>query len=114
MELFSQVNIRYTHVFPKTNISEGLEGQAGQDAFNREKVKANETRNELYNRLKTVNWFSYQASTGLELKDKDVSNFNLGQVEAYCSADGAVVRKCDKGATSCNKKEGEVTKCSKY
>ncbi|XP_074620011.1 sushi, von Willebrand factor type A, EGF and pentraxin domain-containing protein 1-like [Acropora palmata] len=108
-----EVNIRYTHVFPKTNISEGLEGQAGQDAFNREKVKANETRNEVYNRLKTVNWFNYQASTGLELKDKDVSNFNLGQVEAYCSADGAVVRKCDKGATSCNKKEGEVTKCTR-
>lgn len=69
-----------------------------------------------------MDWGGFQASSGLELKDKNVDNFNLGEVEAYCSADGAVVRKCDEADYNncanppcmCTKTEGTITKCSKY
>ena len=68
----------------------------------------------MYNGLLTVNWVEYKASSGLELKDYDVDNFNLGPVEAYCSEDGAVVEKCDSVDGTCNQDTGSVTKCSKY
>ena len=116
-----KVNIKYTYIFPENNITEGLSGQAARDAFYQAKVKANETRTEIYNNLNNVNWNDFQASSGLELVDKNVDNFNLAPVDAYCSNSGAVVRKCDErdlncfGQESCpcNKKEGNVTRCSK-
>ena len=109
-----KVTIRYDYVFQNTSLTSGTNDQAGQDAFNSEKEKANQTRTDIYNSLKTVNWGEFQASSGLELKDKNVDNFNLGEVEAYCSADGAVVRKCEKADSQCTKTTGTITKCSKF
>ena len=115
-----KVTIKYEYIFPDVNLPEGTNDQAGQDAFYREKVKASETRDQVYNDLDAYDWYDYQASTGLELKDKNVENFNIGEVDAYCSGKGAVVRKCDEADLNCdddfcpcNKKEGNVTKCSK-
>ncbi|XP_068719978.1 sushi, von Willebrand factor type A, EGF and pentraxin domain-containing protein 1-like [Montipora capricornis] len=115
-----EVSIKYTYIFPENNITEGLSGQAARDAFYQAKVKANETRTEIYNNLNNVNWHDFQASSGLELVDYNVDNFNLAPVDAYCSNSGAVVRKCDErdlscsgqGSCPCNKKEGNVTRCT--
>ena len=116
-----KVTCKHNHIFSDVNLPEGTNDQAGQDAFNGEKVKASETRNQVYNDLDAYDWYGFQASTGLELKDKNVENFNVGEVDAYCSGKGAVVRKCDeadlncnKDSCPCNKKEGEITKCSKF
>ena len=56
----------------------------------------------------------------MELKDGDITNFNLGEIEAYCSENGAVVRKCDEAdlncgeaSCKCTKNQGTITKCSK-
>lgn len=105
----------------KTGLPAGTTDQAGQTNFNNAKSDAENTRTKIYDSLKTVNWGSFQAQSGLELKDGNVDNFNLGKVEAYCSENGAVVRKCTDAdlncwnpPCSCNKKEGTITKCSEY
>lgn len=115
-----KVNIRYVYVFPDINLPEGTNDQAGQDNFNAAKVEANETRTRVYSELQAYDWNSYRASTGLELQDGNVDNYNLGEVEAYCSEDGAVVRKCNDADLSCGQEScpctktvGTVTKCSK-
>ena len=71
-------------------------------------------RTKVYNELQTVNWVGFKASSGLELKDYDVDNFNLQPAEAYCAGDGAVVEKCDSVDGACGQDTGSVTKCSKY
>ncbi|KAJ7352844.1 hypothetical protein OS493_033386 [Desmophyllum pertusum] len=55
-----------------------------------------------------------------ELKDYDAKNYNLGPVEAYCSEDGAVVRKCNEAdlkcpepPCKCSKNTGTITKCTR-
>ena len=113
--------MKYEYIFPDVNLPGGTNDQAGQDAFYREKVKASETRDQVYNDLDAYDWYDYQASTGLELKDKNVENLNIGEVDAYCSGKGAVVRKCDEADLNCaedtcpcSKQEGNVTKCSKF
>ena len=117
----SKVTVKYDYIIRDTNLTEGTNDQAGQDAYYQEKVKANQTRTDIYNSLGNVDWGEFQSSSGLELKDKNVDNFNLGEVEAYCSEKGAVVRKCDEAdlncgqeSCKCTKDEGNVTKCSKY
>lgn len=104
-----------------TGLPAGTTDQAGQTNFNNAKSVAEQTRTKIYDSLKTVNWGSFQAQSGLQLKDGNVDNFNLGQVEAYCSENGAVVRKCTDAdlncfikPCSCSKKEGTITKCSEY
>ena len=104
-----------------TGLPAGTTDQAGQTNFNNAKSDAEKSRTKIYDSLKTVNWGSFQAQSGLELKDGNVDNFNLGKVEAYCSENGAVVRKCTDAdlncwnpPCSCNKKEGTITKCSEY
>ena len=104
-----------------TGLPAGTTDQAGQTNFNNAKSDAEKKRTSIYNSLKTVNWGSFQTESGLELKDGNVDNFNLGQVEAYCSENGAVVRKCTERDLncfqkhcSCSKKEGTITKCSEY
>ena len=118
---YCKATIRYNFIFDHAGLTPGTNDQAGQDAFNNAKAKAEETRTDIYNSLKTVNWGDFQASSGLELKDRNVDNFNLGQVEAYCSEDGAVIKKCDQADLNCwnppckcNKDAGSITKCSKY
>jgi len=104
-----------------TGLPQGTNDQAGQDAFNQKKQEAEQTRTNIYNSLKNVNWGEFQASSGLELKDRDVDNFNLGQVDAYCSENGAVVKRCDPSDLNCwnppchcSKDSGSLSKCSKY
>ena len=104
-----------------TGLPAGTTDQAGQTNFNNAKSEAEKNRTKIYDSLKTVNWGSFQSESGLELKDSNVDNFNLGHVEAYCSENGAVVRKCTEAdlncwrkPCSCNKKEGTITKCSEY
>ena len=119
-----KVTIRYDFLIKDTGLTPGTNDQAGQDAFNAAKANAENTRTDIFNSLKSVNWGDFQASSGLELKDNNVDNFNLGQVEAYCSEDGAVVKKCDEMDLAncknpqmpcqCSKDKGAVTKCSKY
>lgn len=111
--MFFKVAIRFDYVLRDTGLAQGTNDQAGQDAFNEAVVKANQTRNEIYGGLQQVNWGDFLVSSGLELKDRNVDNFNLGQVEAYCSENGAVVRKCGQNDQQCSQLEGEITKCSK-
>ena len=115
-----KVSVKYVYVFPDITLPEGTNDQAGQDNFNAAKATADQTRTTVYNDLQAYDWNAYQASTGLELQDGNVDNYNLGQVEAYCSENGAVVRKCNdadlncgKESCPCTKTEGTVTKCSK-
>ena len=118
---YFQVTIRYNFIIKDTGLTPGTNDQAGQDAYNAAKANAEKTRTDIDNSLRTVNWGDFQASSGLELKDNNVDNFNLGQVEAYCSEDGAVIKKCDQADLNCwnppckcNKDAGSITKCSKY
>ena len=108
------MTFQYTYIKRDTGLAQGTNDQAGQDAFNQEKADNEQSRTEVYEGFEKVNWSEYQASSGLELKDNNVENINLGPVEAYCSEDGAVVRKCESSDTSCNKDTGSITKCSKY
>lgn len=109
-----KVTIKYDYIKRDTGLTQGTNDQAGQDAYNQAKQDAETERTEVYDGLQTVNWVEYQASSGLELKDQNVDNFNLGPVEAYCSEDGAIVEKCEPSDVTCNKDTGSVTKCSKY
>ena len=115
-----QVTFNYVYVNKETGLPEGTNDQGGQDAYNAEKVKMEQSLTEVENGFKNVNWAEYHASSGLQLKDNDVANLNLGPVDAYCSEDGAVVKKCDDADINCfdppckcNKDTGSVTKCSK-
>jgi len=108
------VTFNYNYIKRDTGLEQGTNDQAGQDAFNQEKADNEQSRTEVYEGFETVNWSEYQASSGLELKDYNVANINLGPVEAYCSEDGAVVRKCESSDTSCNKDIVSITKCSKH
>ena len=108
------MTFRYTYIKRDTGLAQGTNDQAGQDAFNQEKANNEQDRTDVYQSFETVNWSEYQASSGLELIDYSVENLNIGPVEAYCSEDGAVVRKCESSDTSCNKDTGSITKCSKY
>jgi len=108
------VTFSYDYIKRDTGLAQGTNDQAGQDAFNQEKADNEQSRTEVYEGFESVNWSEYQASSGLELKDNNVENINLGPVEAYCSEDGAVVRKCESSDISCNKDTGSITKCSKY
>ena len=116
-----KVTFNYDYIEKDTGLTQGTNDQAGQNAFNEQKAKMETSRTEVYEGLKLINWGEFQASSGLELKDKNVDNFNLGPVEAYCSEDGAVVKKCSQAdlncfdpPCTCNKDTGSVTKCSKY
>ncbi|XP_078371653.1 sushi, von Willebrand factor type A, EGF and pentraxin domain-containing protein 1-like [Oculina patagonica] len=115
-----EVTFRYTHVKKDTGLTSGTNDQAGQDAFNTAKQNMEQERTDVDNGLKQVNWVEYKASSGLELKNMDLANLNLGPVEAYCSDDGAVVKKCDdvdlqcwNPPCRCNKDTGSVTKCTR-
>lgn len=109
---FYKVIIKYDYIIRDTGLTEGTNDQAGQDEFKEAVVKANQTRTDIYNGLKQINWAEFKASSGLELKDGNVDNFNLGQVEAYCSENGAVVReKCGQFDFQCSTPLG--IKCSK-
>ena len=108
-----KVTFRYTYINRDTGLAQGTNDQEGQDAFNQEKANNEQDRTDVYQGFQTVNWAEYQASSGLELKDYNVDNLNIGPVEAYCSEDGAVVRKCESRDSSCNKDTGSITKCSK-
>ena len=107
-----KVTFKYDYIKRDTGLPQGTNDQAGQDAFNQGKADNEQSRTEVYDGFQTVNWAEYEASSGLQLKDGDVDNINLGPVEAYCSEDGAVVRKCEPSDTSCKKDTGSVTKCS--
>ena len=109
-----KVTLRYTYIKRDTGLTQGTNDQAGQDAFNQVKANNEQSRTEVYEGFEKVNWAEYKASSGLELKDNNVENLNIGPVEAYCSEDGAVVRKCESSDSSCNKDTGSITKCSKY
>ena len=115
-----KVTFNYDYIEKDTGLTQGTNDKAGQDAFNAQKAKMEKSRTEVYDGLKLINWGEFQASSGLELKDKNVDNFNLGPVEAYCSEDGAVVKKCSEvdlncfdPPCKCNKDSGSITKCSK-
>ncbi|KAL9972183.1 hypothetical protein ACROYT_G018440 [Oculina patagonica] len=108
-----EVTIKYDYIKRDTGLTQGTNDQAGQDAYNQAKQDAETERTEVYDGLQTVNWVEYQASSGLELKDQNVDNFNLGPVEAYCSEDGAIVEKCEPSDVTCNKDTGSVTKCTR-
>lgn len=109
-----KVSFKYDYIKRDTGLAQGTNDDAGQDAFNEAKANYESLRTEVYEGFEKVNWSEYQASSGLELKDNNVENINLGPVEAYCSEDGAVVRKCESSDSSCNKDTGSITKCSKY
>ena len=116
-----KVTFNYDYIDKDTGLTQGTNDKAGQDAFNVQKTKVEKSRTEVYDGLKQIKWGEFQASSGLELKDKNVDNFNLGPVEAYCSEDGAVVKKCSEidlqcndPPCKCNKDTGSITKCSKY
>lgn len=77
-------------------------------------------RIEVYDGFKLINWGEFQVLLGLELKDKNVDNFNFGLVEVYCLEDGVVVKKCFEVdfncfdlLCKCNKDLGLIIKCSK-
>ena len=115
-----KVTFNYDYIEKDTGLTQGTNDNAGQVAFNTEKAKLEQSRTDVYNGLKKINWAEFQASSGLELKDNNVDNFNLGPVEAYCSEDGAVVKKCTEEDINCfeppckcNKDTGSITKCSK-
>lgn len=110
----SKVSCKYNFIKRDTGLVQGTNDDAGQDAFNEAIANYESLRTEVYEGFEEVNWSEYQASSGLELKDNNVENINLGPVEAYCSEDGAVVRKCESSDSSCNKDTGSITKCSKY
>lgn len=110
----SKVSFKYDFIKRDTGLVQGTNDDAGQDAFNEAIANYESLRTEVYEGFEEVNWSEYQASSGLELKDNNVENINLGPVEAYCSEDGAVVRKCESSDSSCNKDTGSITKCSKY
>jgi len=109
-----KVSCKYNFIERDTGLAQGTNDDAGQDAFNEAKANYESLRTEVYEGFEKVNWSEYQASSGLELKDNNVENINIGPVEAYCSEDGAVVRKCESSDSSCNKDTGSITKCSKY
>lgn len=116
-----KVTFNYEYTKKDTGLTQGTNDNTGQAAYNTEKAKLETSRTEVYNGLNLINWGQYQASSGLELVDKNVDNFNLGPVEAYCSESGAVVKKCSQADINCfdppckcNKDTGDVTKCSKY
>ena len=115
-----KVTFNYDYIDKDTGLTQGTNDQAGQDAFNKKKVEMETQRTQVYDGLKKINWGEFQASSGLELKDKNVDNFNLGPVEAYCSEEGAVVKKCSEADIKCNdppckcsQDTGSITKCSK-
>lgn len=77
-------------------------------------------RTQVVDGLKQVNWVEYKTNTGLELIDYNVDNFNLGHAEAFCSDDGAVVKKCTTADYNCSEPPckcvgdtGDVTKCTR-
>jgi len=116
-----KVTFNYDYIEKDTGLAQGTNDKAGQDAFNQKKAAMETSRTEVYDGLKTINWVEFQASSGLQLKDNNVENFNLGPVEAYCSEDGAVVKKCSEDDLNCfeppckcNQDTGSITKCSKY
>ena len=115
-----KVTIKYTYIDKETGLAPGTTDQAGQDGFNAQKAKVENQRTDVYNGLKKVNWVQYNADTGLQLPDNNVDNFNLGHAEAYCSENGAVVKKCSQADINCflppckcNGDSGAVTRCSK-
>ena len=116
-----QVTIQYEFVIEDTGLVPGTNDKAGQDAFIQAKSKAESTRNEIKNGVKQIDWRAFDAKSGLELKGNDPENFNVGPVDAYCSTEGAVVKRCEDWdlncwdpPCSCSKDEGPMTKCSEY
>ena len=113
-----KVSIRYDYI--KKFTDQESNDQAGQDAFNKEKAILETFRTEVDTSVKKADWRGFYATSKLELKDYDAKNYNLGPVEAYCSEDGAVVRKCNEADLNCSdppckcsKNTGTITKCSK-
>ena len=116
-----KVSIKYDYVKKDTGLTQGTNDQAGQDAFNKEKASLETFRTDVDTSVKNANWREFQSTSNLELQDYDTKNYNLGPVEAYCSEEGAVVRKCDQADLNCAtppckcaKTTGSITKCSKY
>lgn len=113
-----EVNVRFDYVNKETNLPQHADDKSSQDAYT---SKKQDVQVSVINDVasKTSNqkmWNEFKVSSGLELKD----SFKIKDVDAYCSEDGAVVRKCDAGDVNwstgeyiCNKESGSITKCSK-
>ncbi|KAJ7352839.1 Putative ephrin-receptor like, partial [Desmophyllum pertusum] len=115
-----EVSIKYDYVKKDTGLTQGTNDQAGQDAFNKEKASLETFRTDVDTSVKNANWREFQSTSNLELQDYDTKNYNLGPVEAYCSEEGAVVRKCDQADLNCAtppckcaKTTGSITKCTR-
>ena len=116
-----QVTIQYEFVITDPNLAPGTNDKAGQDAFIQAKGKAENTRTEIKDGVQKINWGEFHAQSGLELKDDDPNNFNIKPVDAYCSNEGAVVKRCEdfefncwNPPCQCSKDTGTITKCSEY
>ena len=113
-----EVNIRFEYVNKDTGLKQQVDDQNSQNAYNAKKQEVqtdviDETAKKLEN---PTAWNEFKVTSGLELKDP----YRLENADAYCSEDGAVVRKCESwdvnwatGEYKCNKPSGSVTKCSK-
>lgn len=116
-----QVIIQYESIITDPTLVPGTNDKAGQDAFIAAKAKAEKDTAGIKDGLKKIDWQAFEAKSGLQLKDNDPENFNVGVVDAYCSNEGAVVKRCEDfdlncwdPPCGCSKDEGPMTKCSEY
>ena len=114
-----EVNIRFEYVNKETGLKQHVDDQNSQNDFNAKKQEVQ--RDVIDGAQKSLEnptaWNDFKVTSGLELK----GSYHLGSADAYCSEDGAVVRKCDSwdvnwanGEYKCNKQSGSITKCSEY
>ena len=113
-----EVNIRFEYINKDTGLKQHVDDQNSQNDFNAKKQEVQTDVIDVAQKSleNPTAWNEFKVTSGLELNGK----FRLKNVDAYCSEDGAVVRKCDDfdvnwatGEYQCNKQSGSITKCSK-
>ena len=55
-------------------------------------------------------WLKFKTDTGLDIGS--TNNFLLKPAEGSCNHEGAIVGKCNQKDDRCNKKSGDIEKCS--
>jgi hypothetical protein len=118
LRLFSKVYFDLKYVEKSSQVQAGSDDTSNQDKYNVLKTEVEKKRAEVYTSLQKINWGAFNTKTGLDLGG-GADKFNLKHADAYCSEEGAVVRKCTKQQLTgyqkkCNFEKGEITKCSMY